>query len=83
MSPLKIYEYLAGGRPVVASDLPPMRDIDNRVCLVREGEDFLAGVKHALEVGPASEAQRMEFVRRNAWSKRHDSLLDLALSRSQ
>ena len=37
MSPLKLYEYLAGGRPVTATDLPPVRAVDRRIVLVRDG----------------------------------------------
>ncbi len=37
MSPLKLYEYLAGGLPVAATDLAPMRGIDARVHAGRRG----------------------------------------------
>src|SRR5687768_11930654 len=39
MSPLKVYEYLAGGRPVAAVDLPALHGIDDRV-LLASGERF-------------------------------------------
>jgi glycosyltransferase involved in cell wall biosynthesis len=78
MSPLKIYEYLAAGRPVVATDLPPVRAIDPRVLLVPPGGDFAAAARRALELGPASEDARMEFVRRNAWPRRHAEIFALA-----
>ena len=32
MSPLKLYEYLAGGRPVAATDLPPVRAVRSQDC---------------------------------------------------
>ncbi len=78
MSPLKIYEYLAAGRPVVATDLPPVRGIDPRVLLVPPGGDVAAAAHRALELGPASENARLEFVRRNAWPRRHAEIFELA-----
>ncbi len=79
MSPLKAYEYLAAGRPVAAADLPPLRQVDDRVVLVGEGEDFVAGVRAALALGPASESARMSFVTANSWASRHERVLDLVL----
>jgi hypothetical protein len=37
MSPLNPYEYLAGGRPVAAVDLPPIAGVDGRVALAPVG----------------------------------------------
>jgi glycosyltransferase involved in cell wall biosynthesis len=80
MSPLKLYEYLAGGLPVVATDLEPMRGIDPRVLLVGEGGDFAGAARQALALGRARERERLEFVRANSWRSRHDALLALALA---
>jgi teichuronic acid biosynthesis glycosyltransferase TuaH len=80
MSPLKLYEYLASGRPVVASDLPPARGIDSRVMLVAPGGDFPGAVREALRSGPASESERRRFVERNSWARRHERILDIALA---
>ena len=81
VEPQKIYEYLAAGLPVVASDLAPMRGIDERVRLVSpDGGDFVAAVKSALAMGRASETDRLAFVRANSWRARHRALIDLALA---
>jgi teichuronic acid biosynthesis glycosyltransferase TuaH len=80
MSPLKLYEYLACGLPVAASDLQPMRGVDERVVLVREGGDFAAATRAALALGRSGEAARRRFVEANSWASRHDALLDLALA---
>jgi glycosyltransferase involved in cell wall biosynthesis len=80
MSPLKLYEYLACGLPVAASDLQPMRDVDRRVVLVREGGNFAAATRAALALGRAGEPARRRFVEANSWASRHDALLDLALA---
>ncbi len=80
MSPLKLFEYLAGGLPVVATDLSPVRGIDARVVVVPDGGSLVDGVRVALGYGRAPEAQRHAFIDANSWSARHDALLDLALA---
>jgi teichuronic acid biosynthesis glycosyltransferase TuaH len=78
MSPIKLYEYLAGGRSVAAIDLPPMRNVDERVFLAAGAADFGDAVRRALAAGPMSEAERLRFLQRNGWAARHDQLLALA-----
>jgi teichuronic acid biosynthesis glycosyltransferase TuaH len=80
MSPLKLYEYLAAGLPVVATDLPPVRDVHPSVELVAPGGDYAAAVRAALARGRAGEAERLAFIERSSWRARHDALLDLALA---
>jgi hypothetical protein len=82
MSPLKLYEYLAGGRPVAATDLPPVRAVDPRIVGVREGESFADGVADALDCGPLAEDERLAFIEANSWQRRHDDLLALAFGTS-
>jgi teichuronic acid biosynthesis glycosyltransferase TuaH len=79
MSPLKLYEYLAGGRPVVATDLPSIRGVDEHVELVGDDEDFGAAVARALARRPASEEDRLSFLAANSWQGRHELVLGLAL----
>jgi glycosyltransferase involved in cell wall biosynthesis len=79
MSPLKLYEYLAGGLPVAAVDLPGIAGVSDRTVLVPPGHDLTVAVRQALAMGRAPEAQRLAFVADNAWRSRFDALLDLAL----
>jgi len=78
MSPLKLYEYLAGGRPVAASDLPPVRTVDPSIVLVPEGHSFADGVEEALSRGPLTEDDRLAFIDANSWSRRHGQILRVA-----
>jgi teichuronic acid biosynthesis glycosyltransferase TuaH len=81
MSPLKLFEYLAAGRPVAAVDLPPIAAVaSKRVVLVSEGEDFTAAVSRALALGPAPEVERRAFIAANTWECRFERLLDVALT---
>jgi teichuronic acid biosynthesis glycosyltransferase TuaH len=78
MSPVKLYEYLAGGRPVAASDLPPVRAADPRIVCVPEGQSFADGVEEALVRGPLTEDERLAFIRANSWARRHEQILRVA-----
>jgi Glycosyl transferases group 1 len=78
MSPVKLYEYLAGGRAVAASDLPPVRAVDPGIVFVPEGHSFAAGVEEALARGSLSEEYRLAFIDANSWSRRHQQILATA-----
>lgn len=75
MSPLKLYEYVASGTPVVSTDLPPVRDVDPRVVLVHDG-GYESAVKKAMGLGRADEATRVSFIEANAWHTRLAALTD-------
>ena len=79
MSPLKLYEYLAGGLPVVAADLGPVRGVSEAVTLVQAGGGYAKGAKAALRRGRSAEEERIAFIAANSWQARQGALLDLAL----
>jgi teichuronic acid biosynthesis glycosyltransferase TuaH len=78
MSPLKIYEYLAGGAPVLSIDLAPVRGIGPRVLLTDTTAQFADRLDEALALGPADEQARLDFVAANSWRSRHERILDVA-----
>ncbi len=79
MSPLKLFEYLASGRPVVATDLEPVRQVEGPVTRVAPGGDFVAGVRAALAAGPVGEEDRRRSLTANSWASRSAAVMDLAL----
>lgn len=80
IEPQKVWEYLAGGLPVVSADLPPVRNIDPMVSLVPDDGDFTAAVRMALAGERVAESERLAFVNANSWRARHDQLIGLALA---
>ncbi|HWH96816.1 MAG TPA: hypothetical protein VNS80_00475 [Pseudolysinimonas sp.] len=78
MSPLKIYEYLAGGAPVLSIDLAPVRNIDPRVLLTDTTAQFADRLDEALALGRATEDERLAFVADNSWRSRHERILEVA-----
>lgn len=71
MSPLKLYEYLAAGAAVVASDLPPMRNVSDRCFLVPVGESFVPAILSAAELPPQPSANLAAWRQANDWSQRY------------
>jgi hypothetical protein len=67
---------------VAASALPPIaRVAHRRVVLAGDGpRAFADAVRQALAVGPAPGDERLRFLADNAWRRRHEPLLRLALA---
>ncbi len=74
-SPLKLYEYLAMGKPVVAPDLALLRQIPGVVCAMSE-EDFVEAVGRARQA-PLDMEIILQYVRDNSWQARVDQLVGL------
>ena len=71
-SPLKVYEYVAMGLPVVAPWLPSLDGVPH-VLRSRDREHFLANIQRALEA-PVVEDELDVFLAANSWSARIDRL---------
>ena len=78
MSPLKLFEYLASGRPVVASRLPPIQAVAEDIQIVEDG-DYVGAVQRALRRGPLDEPARLAMLGRHSWRSRHEQMLDFTL----
>ena len=71
--PVKVYEYLSGGKPVVSVALPELVPCGDLVYIARDREDFLVQLDKAVtENDPAMVERRRRFAAENTWNKRYD-----------
>jgi glycosyltransferase involved in cell wall biosynthesis len=77
-SPLKLFEYLAAGKPVVATGLPELRGFEPHVVVAEGVDGTLAAIDAALTMLDASRAaERCALAARNTWETRAEHLLGL------
>ena len=79
MSPLKLYEYLAAGAPVLTPAFGPVQGVHPHVLLTDDVPGFTEALPGALALGPMAEEERRAFVAANSWRARHDDMLAFCL----
>lgn len=69
--PLKLHEYLAGGKPVVSSDLPSIREFDGLIRIVHTYEEWMRAIELSLRDNePDTIRQRVKVASQNTWDER-------------
>lgn len=81
INPLKLREYLAMGKPVVAVSIPEIDRFEQDICIARSFDEFLAGLDRAVATSadPAAIRQRMAAVSELSWDARVRRVLSIAL----
>lgn len=85
-SPMKLFEYMASGTPIVSSDLPSLRDVLNdgnaRLVSPDNPEALASGIRKLLENPKTASAlarQAREDVQPHTWDRRAGSILQFIM----
>jgi len=86
MDPLKLYEYLTTGLPIVATDVPPVRTYEALVYIAHDAASFVEKVEEALAEQETPRAEdlwraRIEEAQRHSWEHRVETILEAVRSR--
>ncbi|HMQ49684.1 MAG TPA: glycosyltransferase [Saprospiraceae bacterium] len=69
--PLKVNEYLALGKPVVATNFSDLSDFESIISIAPDAKTFLALLEKELTTDSADKAaERMRLAQKNSWSNR-------------
>lgn len=76
-NPVKVYEYLSAGKPVVATDLPELQQFAGHVSTARQIPEYLAAIHAVLGTPdlPQAQAARQAFARQQTWGHRAQTLV--------
>ncbi len=73
--PLKFFEFLATGTPVVISALPSLTDFYDEVEVAEDADEFVARCETALAKGDEGADRRVELAEQNSWWSRIDEMM--------
>jgi hypothetical protein len=76
-NPVKLYEYMAAGKPVVASAMPEVVAATDLIYIAGEQEDFVRQIERALiEDSPDLRGQRISWAQDHGWNLRAEAFRD-------
>ncbi len=84
VSPLKFYEYLASGKPIVSIDMPGVSDFADVVEIAGNSDEFISGIERALShETPEKLRKRLERARENSWESRVEFMTDKIMEKQR
>lgn len=81
-APLKIFEYLAAGRPVVSAPIPAVAELARKGILRTAVDDteWISAIEESLQDGPDEEQRRHDEAMTHGWGTRIEEIERLLLS---
>lgn len=74
LNPIKLWEYLAVGKPIVSTDVAGFRDYPQVVRLARDSNEFISQVREAVKENGQLREARQELAAQNSWNPRVDQI---------
>ncbi len=84
MNPLKLYEYLACGRPVVSTPVAGTESFSGLIDIARTADEFVASITKAMQsTDPDEVAARRRAVEAESWQMRVSQMMDMVVQAQQ
>jgi glycosyltransferase involved in cell wall biosynthesis len=74
-SPLKLYEYVATGKPVVSVDMPEAHTFDGLISIARSPDEFIGMVENAVAHDDGLAKARQVAAQTHTWSMRFERVV--------
>ena len=74
-NPVKFYEYISSGKPVVSTEIPELLPYRDYLYLAKNREEFLLRLEQAvIENNPEMVRRRSLLAKENTWEKRYETI---------
>lgn len=83
MFPMKFYEYIGCGLPVVSTDLNSLKSEKNGVERAATDLEFSEALTKQIKRGRFSEKERMTIIGKNTWQQRTKQMLDIIRAKNK
>lgn len=81
--PLKVYEYLAAGKPIVSKPLTALAPFRDLVSVASTADEWIDAIEHAIhDHSPERVARRQAIARQNTWDERVERIARLIAAAS-
>lgn len=77
LNPIKLWEYLASGKPIVSTPVAGFRDYPRFVRLAEGAKAFLAEAQLALTEDPGAASLRQQEAQQHSWKQRTNHILEV------
>jgi glycosyltransferase involved in cell wall biosynthesis len=77
MFPMKFFEYLAAGRPVVSTNIPALRAFSHVARLARDDREFISAIEDSLQGRCADLQLRLSVAQEQTYERRTESMMRL------
>ena len=74
LNPIKLWEYLASGKPIVSTNVAGFRDFPQFVRIAHEGDTFIRVAQESLKEDPGVAEARRREAQGNSWELRIDAI---------
>jgi GT2 family glycosyltransferase/glycosyltransferase involved in cell wall biosynthesis len=74
LNPIKLWEYLAAGKPIVSANVAGFRDYPQHVRVAVDHDDFIGKLREALVEDPAKSVARRAEVSGHSWQARAEQI---------
>ena len=77
LNPIKLWEYLAAGKPIISTNVAGFRDYSQHIRIVTNAEDFLGAVQDLLHETPDTQRSRQVAASGHSWTSRVDTVASI------
>jgi glycosyltransferase involved in cell wall biosynthesis len=77
LNPIKLWEYLAAGKPIVSTNVAGFRDYSDQLFIANNVDEFVITLSTALTTDRASPISRQAIAKKQSWERRLSDVVNL------